>query len=47
MVSGESFLWFAFWMSLVLIGFRKMWRSFDSGDKVKSAAQGWLANLFK
>lgn len=46
MSSDAVFLVFIFF-SLAVIGGRKMWQSFDSGEKVKKSAQNWLIGLFK
>lgn len=46
-MSGDYFLFLIVFVSLALIGAKKSWRWFDSGDKVKSAAQGWFIKLFK
>jgi hypothetical protein len=46
-MSGDYVLFLFIFVSLAIIGAKKSWRWFDSGDKVKSAAQGWLLRRFK
>jgi hypothetical protein len=45
---NSDLVFFVFiFFTLAVIGAKKSWRWFDSDDKVKKGAQGWLANLFK
>jgi hypothetical protein len=44
-MSGDYFFFLLFFGSLALIGMRKMWSTFDTGGKVKNAAQNGLAGL--
>ncbi len=46
-MDGGNVWGYLFLFSLVVFGLRKMWRSFDSDDKVKKAGQNWLIGLFK
>ncbi len=49
-MDGGNVWGYLFLFGLVLLGLRKMWGMFDSGGKVKSAAQnglaGWISRLF-
>jgi hypothetical protein len=50
-MSSDTVFFLFIFFSLAVIGAKKSWRWFDSGDKVKSAAQdglaGWFTSIFK
>jgi hypothetical protein len=46
-MSGETFIVAFIFFSLAVIGAKKSWKWFDSGDKVKDAAQSWLTGTLK
>jgi hypothetical protein len=46
-MSSDTVFFLFIFLSLAVIGAKKSWHWFDSGDQVKSAAQGWLSRLFK